>query len=241
MKLVYKYRLFPTKRQQTILNRILGECCWLYNHFLEERKNSWEQEKKSINYHTQAISIPGLKKNKPSLGNVYSQVLQNVAVKADLTFKAFFRRVKSGKKAGYPRFKGVGWYDSITYPQSGFKIKNKTLELSKIGSVKIKLHRPIIGTVKTCTIRRQRNKWYVCLSCETVPNPLPKSNEVVGIDVGIENFATLSNNEKIANPHFFKTDQKALAKAQRKLSKQTKDTPERKKVKKVVEIGRAHV
>ena len=62
MKLTYKYRLFPTKKQRTILKKTLAECCWLYDHFLEERKNSWEQEKKSINYHTQATSIPKLKK-----------------------------------------------------------------------------------------------------------------------------------------------------------------------------------
>jgi len=234
MNITHKYRLFPTKRQQTILNKILGECCWLYDHFLEERKNSWEQEKKSINYHTQATSIPKLKKDRETLTQVYSQVLQNVAVRVDLAFQAFFRRVKSKEKPGYPRFKGQGWYDSFTYPQTGFKIKNKTLELSKIGTIKIKLHRPIIGTVKTCTIRRQRNKWYACFSCKVEPQPFKKSKEAIGIDVGLENFATLSNGEKIKNPRFFKTDQKALAKAQRKLSKQTKGSLERKKVKKVV-------
>jgi len=234
MKLTYKYCLFPTKRQQTILNKILAECCWLYNHFLEERKNSWEKEKKSINYHAQATSIPELKKDRQSLSNIYSQVLQNVAIRIDLAFQAFSRRIKAGEKPGYPRFRGVGWYDSFTYPQTGFKIKNKTLEFSKIGSVKIKLHRPIKGDIKTCTIRRQRNKWYACFSCKVKPQPFKKSKEAIGIDVGLENFATLSNGEKIKNPRFFKTDQKALAKAQRKLSKQTKGSPERKKVKKVV-------
>ena len=234
MRQTYKYRLLPTKRQMTILNKTLEECCWLYNHFLEERKNSWEQNKKSINYHSQAVSIPKLKKEKPSLIAVYSQVLQNVAIRVDLAFQAFFRRVKSGEKPGYPRFKGKGWYDSITYPQTGFKIEKDTLNLSKVGSIKIKLHRQPLGKIRTCTIKRQAGKWYACLSCEIEPKPLRKNKKTVGIDVGLESFATFSTKEKIDNPRFFKTDQKALVKAQRKLSKLEKDIPKRRKAKKVV-------
>lgn len=231
---IYKYRLFPTKRQQTVLNKALEECCWLYNHFLEERKNSWEKDKISINYYAQAVNIPKLKKERPSLVLVYSQVLQNVAVRVDLAFKSFFRRAKAREKPGYPRFKGESWYDSITYPQTGFKIENNKLNLSKIGSVKIKLHRPITGISKTCTIRRQASKWYAYFSCEVGSKPLKKSKKATGIDVGLESFATLSNSEKIENPRFFKVDQKALAKAQKKLSKQTKGTSGRHKAKKVV-------
>ena len=230
----YKYRIHPTKKQITTMNQWLSECRWLYNHFLEERKNSWEQENKSLNYYSQAVSIVKLKQERPELNNIHSQVLQNVAVRVDLAFKAFFRRVKAGEKPGYPRFKGKDRYDSFTFPQTGFKIVNDRIQLSKIGSIKVKFHRPIIGTLKTCTIRKQAGKWYICFACEYQSVPLPVSNKAVGIDVGLESFATLSTKEKIANPRFFKTDQKALAKAQRKLSKQEKCTLERKKAKKVV-------
>ena len=232
-----KYRLFPTKKQQRLLQEQLNECRWLYNHFLEERKISWEKDKKSISYFDQSKSIPSLKKQRPSLNNVYSQVLQNVADRVDKAFQGFFRRVKAKNgKAGYPRFKGFNRYDSFTYKQAGFgwSIENNRLKLSKIGSIKIKLHRSIAGTLKTCTIRRKNNKWYACFSVEYEPQPLPPSQKAVGIDVGIESFATLSTNEKIENPRFFKTDQKALAKAQRKLSKQVRGTPEREKAKKIV-------
>jgi putative transposase len=238
LKTTYKYRVFPTKRQRAILKKTLEECCWLYNHFLEERKNVWKKNKKSLNYHSQAVSIPKLKKERQTLKSVHSQTLQNVAVRIDLAFKAFFRRVKAGEKPGYPRFKGKGWYDSFTYPQTGFKINKEKLELSKIGSVKIKLHRPVPKIIRTCTIRRQNNKWYVCFSCEVNPKLLKKSKKVIGIDVGIESFATFSTGEKIENPHFFKTEQKALAKTQRKLSKLGKQDPLRKKTKKV--ISRIH-
>ena len=230
----YKYRLFPTKKQTTIMNQWLSECRWLYNHFLEQRKNSWEQEKKSLNYYAQAISIPKLKEQRPSLTSVYSQVLQNVAVRVDIAFKAFFRRIKKGEEPGYPRFKGFDRYDSFSFPQTGFEIGKDRIKLSKIGSIKIKVHRAIIGNIKTCTIGRQANKWYVCFSVNCEPNSLLKSDKAVGIDVGLENFATLSTQEKIVNPRFFKTDQKTLAKTQRKLSKQEKGSFERKKVKKII-------
>ena len=237
MNKTLKYRLYPTKKQTRILQEQLNECRWLYNHFLEERKNSWEQDKKSLNYFGQCKSMVALKKERQSLTIVYSQVLQNVADRVDKAFQSFFRRVKTKNgKAGYPRFKGFDRYDSLTYKQAGFgwSIEDNRLKLSKIGTIKIKLHRPIIGTLKTCTIRKQANKWYACFSVEYENKPLRKSNKAIGIDVGLENFATFSNQKKIANPRFFKTDQEALTKAQKKLSKQTKISLERRKTKRVV-------
>lgn len=240
MRKTLKYRLFPTKKEKHLLQQQLDQCRWLYNHFLEERKNSWEKEKKGITYFQQCNSLPKLKEQYPFLNEVYSQVLQNVADRIDKAFQNFFRRVKQKQEPGHPRFKGFDRYDSLTYKQAGFgwKIDNDHLELSKIGSIKIKLHRPIVGTLKTCTIRKKADKWYACISVEYESKLLPKSNRAIGIDVGIENFATFSTKEKIENPHFFKSEEKALAKAQRKLSKQLKDTPKRQKVKKIV--GRIH-
>lgn len=230
----FKYRLYPTKKQQALLNNTLEECRWLYNHFLQERKNSWEQEKKSINYHTQAVSIVPLKQKRENFTMVHSQILQNVAVRVDLAFKAFFRRVKAEETPGYPRFRGKGWYDSFTFPQSGFEITNNGLKLSKIGTVKIKLHRQP-EKIKTCTIKKSAtDKWYVTFTCITEPEPLPRPDKAVGIDVGLTTFATFSDGSKIENPRFFRKEEKALAKAQRKLSKQEKGSLERKKAKKVV-------
>jgi len=231
----FKYRIYPTKKQIRIMNQWLEECRWLFNHFLAERKEAWEKEQRSINYHSQATSLPVLKEQRPSLANVHSQVLQNVAVRIDLAFKAFFRRVKAGEKPGYPRFRGKGRYDSFTFPQSGFALDGNILRLSKIGNVKVVLHRPVEGNIKTCTIKRSStDKWYVMFSCEWEPTPLPENNEAVGIDVGLHSFATLSTGEHIENPRFFRQEEKALAKAQRKLSKAEKGTLERKKRRKVV-------
>ena len=235
MRKTFKYRIYPTKKQDRIMSQWFEECRWLFNHFLAERKNAWEQEQKSLSLYEQHASLPALKEQRPSLASVHSQVLQNVAVRIDLAFKAFFRRVKAGEKPGYPRFRGKGRYDSFTFPQSGFSLDGNILRLSKIGNVKVVLHRPVEGNIKTCTIKRSStDKWYVMFSCEWEPTPLPENNEAVGIDVGLHSFATLSTGEQIENPRFFRQEERELAKVQRKLSKAEKGTPERKKRRKVV-------
>jgi len=208
----------------------------LYNHLLEKRKTAYEQEGKSLTCYEQINTFPILKAERPSLKSVHSQVLQNVAVRIDLAFKAFFRRCKAGEKPGYPRFKGYGRYDSFCYPQSGFSLTHdERVTLSKIGSVKMVYHRPIRGKVKTCTIHKSSTgKWYVTFSVECEPERLEPLDTQVGIDVGLNSFASLSTGEEIANPRFFRKEEKALAQVQRKHSKLAKGTPERRKHRKVV-------
>jgi putative transposase len=144
--------------------------------------------------------------------------------------------VALGEEPGYPRFKGKGQYKSITYPQLGFSIGESSVSLSKIGTLKAVLHRPTEGTVKTCTVKREGDKWYVTFSCEVEADPLPPSDEPVGIDVGLKTFAALSNGEFIDNPRFYRKEEKALAKAQRQLDKVKNKhrSKARKKAKKVV-------
>jgi putative transposase len=185
-----------------------------------------------------------LKQERPCLSGVHSQILQNVAVRVDLAFKAFFRRLKAGEKPGYPRFRGRDRYDSFTFPQSGFSLlpagkgsrtHDNRVALSKIGSVKMVYHRPIKGKVKTCTVQRSSTgKWYVSLSCECEPERLEPTPTQVGIDVGLKSFATLSNGEEIANPRFFRKEEKALAKVNRRHSTLSPGTPERRTHRKAV-------
>jgi len=238
MKKTFKYRVYPSKKQVAILTKTLDECRWLYNHFLEQRKNAWEKDQQSISCFDQCNTLKTLKEERPSLKSVHSQVLQNVAIRIDFAFKNFFRRVKGGEKPGYPRFRSEFRYDSFTYPQVGFEIieDKQAVRLSKIGDVKIKYHRPIEGTIKTCAIKRTRTeKWFISFSCivETPEVVCPVKN-AVGIDVGLKSFAVLSNGEKVENPKFFKQEEKNLAKAQRKFSAIEKGMPERRKYGKVV-------
>ncbi len=232
----FQYRIHPTKNQLTRLESTLEECRWLYNHLLENRKNAYFQESKSLSCYGQQATYPMLKEQRPSLSTVHSQVLQNVAVRVDLGVKAFFRRLKAGEKPGYPRFKGYGRYDSFTFPQSGFSITHESrVSLSKIGAVKMVYHRPVRGSVKTATIHKSSTgKWYITFSCECDPQRLDPISPQVGIDVGLTTFATLSNAEEIDNPRFFRAEEKALKRVQRKHSKRAKGTPERRKYRKVV-------
>jgi putative transposase len=238
MRKTFLYRLRPTKAQVTRLDAMLEECRWLYNHLLEKRKAAYEGQGQSLELYDQVKTLPTVKKERPSLGMTHSQVLQNVALRVDLAYKAFFRRIKSGEVGGHPRFRGHGRYDSMCYPQygsgNGANLAGDALHLSKVGSVKVVLHRPLEGTPKTVCIKRSSTgKWYATFSCEWEPTRLPESSEQVGIDVGLKTFAALSTGDEIANPRFFRTEKKAMSKASRQLSKQEKDTPQYTKRRKI--------
>lgn len=234
----YKFRIYPTKSQRTAMERTLDLCRWTYNKTLAYRKVSFEKEGKSVSKYETHNLLPLWKEENPELREVvFSQTLQNVQERVDLAFKAFFRRVKAGEKPGYPRFKGINQYKSFTYPQKGFKLDSGKLHLSKIGDIKIKLHRQIEGIIKCLIIRKApTGKWFASflVEIENLPKPLWKDRPIIGIDVGLASFATLSNGEKIPNPRFFQDERKELARVQRKFSKTAKRTPERKAALKVV-------
>ena len=235
-KISVKYRVYPNHTQQRTLNETLAVCRDVYNSLVHERTVTYTVLGQSPTLYQQQKAMTAWKPSHPELGTVHSQVLQNVVVRVELAFQAFFRRVKSGETPGYPRLKGKGQYDSITYPQGGYSIGDSTVTLSKIGKVKAKIHRVCPGTIKTCTVSREGNKWYVCFSCDYQAERLPASTESVGIDVGLKTFAALSNGEFIDNPRFFRKEENALAKAQRRFDK-VKDkhgSKERKATKRVV-------
>jgi len=244
----YKFRLYPDKAQEAALNQTLSVCRLVYNSMVHERTALHDQGLKAPTFYTQAPALTQWKKVHAELKTVHSQVLQNVAIRVERAFQAFFRRVKTGEAPGYPRLKGEGQYDSITYPGSGFKVGASSVWLSVQGKqtqVKAKLHRSIIGTVKTCTVRRYGRKWFACFSVEQEDDFLPPSAdflppsaESVGLDAGLNSFLALSDGDFIENPRFFRKDEKALAKAGRKQAKTKKGSKERRKANKV--LSRIH-
>jgi putative transposase len=218
MRKAFKYRIYLTNGQRRILNTMLEECRWVYNQTLAARRDAYQQGFSLSWYETKAM-LPCWKETRPSLKLVHSQVLQNVTQRVDLAFQAFFRRRKEGAgDPGYPRFKGFGRYDSITYPQygNGVEIRGNDLVVSKIGRVQVVWHRPLEGQIKTVTLRRSRSgKSYASFSVDVEPNRLPPSAEIVGVDVGLASFATLSNGEQIDNPRFYRRDEADLKRAQK--------------------------
>ena len=221
MRKTYQFRIYPNKEQRNILLNQLEECRWLYNHLLEQRKVSWETQQLSISLYTQHKYITELKDTRIKLKSIHSQVLQDVATRIDLAYQAFFQRLKNkDKDAGYPRFKGQDRYDSMTFKQSGFQLTENKLKISKVGKIKIIQHRPIKGQIKTLNIRKNNlNQWFACFSVELEYKALPKTNKAIGIDVGLETFATYSDGTKIDNPRYFRKAEEQLTTTQSKYSK----------------------
>lgn len=239
MKKTFKYRIYPNRKQEQILNKTLSLCRTLYNLALEQRKTAWKQHHISINCYDQIYQLPELKQAFPEFLQVHSQVQQDVLQRLDKAFQAFFRRIKKGEKAGHPRFKGKDRYDSFTYPQFEPKLGSKVC-LPKIGYVRIKQHRVVEGSVKTCTVRKDIDQWYVIIVCE-IENSVKLKAEVssaIGIDLGLANLITMSNGERVDNPEYLKKSEERLKVQQRFLSKKKRVSSNR--IKQKVTVVRIH-
>lgn len=181
--------------------------------------------------------LPEIKEVRPEYFEVYSQVLQDVLKRLDKAYQAFFRRIKQGSKAGFPRFQGKYRYDSFTYPQYKASVADdaKHIYLPKVGNVRIRLSRPLEGSVKTLSIKRDAcGDWWAVFTCEVTAQPLPASGASVGIDRGITALIATSDGELVDNPKHFTKAEKALRKAQRRLARRKKGSTRREKARLVV-------
>jgi putative transposase len=221
----FQYRLYPTQEQAIVLDNTVETCRHLYNGGLAERIDVYQYEGRTIGYNEQQNQLPVLKATAQPLADLYSQVAQECLRRLDKAYQAFFRRIKAGEKPGFPRFKGIGRYRSFCYPSwnGSVKLLDGIIRLSKIGDIAIRLHRPLQGTPKTCTISRKADGWYASIACEVEPEPLPKTGMDVGIDVGIEQFATFSDDHApIANPRHLEKAQASVRKAQKRLERRSR-------------------
>lgn len=236
----YKFKIRASQAIKRKFETTLGLCCELYNGGLQERRDAWRMAGKTVRYVEQANQLPEIKRLRPELNDIHSQVLQHTLKRLDTAFQNFFRRVKAGEKPGYPRFRSRRRYDSFTYPQGGWKLQGRKLHLSKIGRVRLHLSREIEGTVKTVTIKREADGYYAVFAVEENHSRfIPKTGDHVGIDVGLENFATLSTGEVIENPRCLKTAERRLKTAQRKVSRRKRGSARRKKA--VQSLARQHL
>jgi len=249
MRKTFKYRIYPTQETERKLVWTLTRCRELYNAALSERKDAYKYAGKRVNYYDQQNDLPEIKAEiREEYQDIATHVLQDVLRRLDKAFQNFFRRCKNGENPGYPRFQSRNRYDSFTYPDgAGWKLTIKeqgkklkgTLHLTKIGESKIILHRPIIGKIKTVTIKREIDEWYVTFSCEVEePEKLPTSYEDVGIDLGVTHLATLSNGEMIEHPRYYRKAQKVFEQRQQALSRKKRGSHRRDKARKAV--AKAH-
>ncbi len=230
MLISYKFRIYPSKTAEAKLNEQLELCRWLYNKLLEEVNKARKEGRKINRKDTQALIVK-LKQEKPELKNVYSKVLQMVNYQLWSNIKALNELKKKGKKVGWLRYKtSPNSFKTLNFNQSGFKIdfERKRLVLSKVGEIPIKLHRPIEGKIKGITIKRTKTgKWFAIVQAEAEPKPLPKTDRVVGIDVGIQNFCVDSDGLAFENPKFIDRTLEKIKKVQKELSRKQKNSKRR--------------
>lgn len=216
----YEFRLFPTKEQEVLLNQHFGHSRWVYNHFLNERKEQYQADKKSDNYYKQAATLTKLKKEEDTkwLKEVNSQTLQFALRSLDTAFLNFFRG-----NAQFPKFKSRKHKDTFTIPQFG-RIEDGKIIIPKFrDGIKVKLHREVKGEIGKMSITKTPNgKYYVSIFTEQEANELPKTNRQVGIDLGLKDFVITSDNKKFKNNRYTKKYAKQLKKAQQHLSRKQK-------------------
>ncbi|MFE2032761.1 RNA-guided endonuclease InsQ/TnpB family protein [Streptomyces scopuliridis] len=226
----YKFLMRPTVRQTAALGEMLRDHCSLYNGALQERRDAYRHPSKtSIRYGMQSAQLKDIRAFDPERQGRWSFSSQQATLRRlDKAFAAFFRRVTSGDTPGYPRFRGVNWFDTVEFPKDGDGCRWDStsndpvtrVRLQGIGHVKVNQHRPVVGRVKTVSVKREGRKWFVVLTAEQhQPEPLPATGSVVGIDLGIANFLADSNGGFVPNPRHGRTATAKLEAAQQALSR----------------------
>ncbi len=246
-----KFLLRPTAKQAAALAACLEDHRQLYNAALEHRRIAWQKAAVTVRYGDQSADLRHIRCYDPGGQGRWSFSSQQATLRRlDKAFAAFFRRVKAGQKPGYPRFKGYGWFDTVEWPEDGDGCRwdcapgsgQVRLRLQGIGQVKVRQHRPVRGTIKTISVKREGRRWYVILSCDGVPaEPLPSTGAIIGIDMGITYFMTTSDGAHVPNPHYLAMSAARLADGQRTLSRCKRRSMRRKKARERVASVRRKV
>lgn len=217
----YKFRIYPTEEQEIFFAKTFGCVRKVYNLMLNDRKKAYEEVKNDPSKKMTFPTPAKYKKEFPFLKEVDSLALANAQLHLDKAYKNFFR----DKSVGFPRFKSkknpVQSYTTNNQNGTVALIDSKFIKVPKLKSlVRIKLHRQPKGMIKSATISRHASgKYYISLLCKEEINELPKTNSAIGIDLGITDFAILSDGQKIDNNRFTSKMEKKLKREQRKLSK----------------------
>ncbi|MBV9788015.1 MAG: transposase [Chloroflexi bacterium] len=244
MRKAFKYKLYPTRQQEAAMLTMLETHRRLYNRALAERKDAWEQERRSVSYVDQSAQLKIERTTNPYLALTNFSSCQATLRRLDKAFQAFFRRVKAGETAGYPRFKGRNRFATVDFPgyRNGCKLDGDRMYFQHVGRVRIKLHRPIEGTIKTVSFTRQADGWHVVFSCDlgdvhAAPHPGP----LAGLDLGLKAFLVTSDGESIKPPKFYRKAEKALRRAQRRVSRRQKGSKRRAKAVQILAKAHLHI
>ena len=220
IKYTYKFRLDPNQEQQTLLNKHFGSVRWTYNYFLNQRKTEYLNNKKSLNYYDQAAELTKIKKVNEWLKEINSQTLQYSLKCLDMAYQGFFN-----KRTKFPNFKSKRNKNSFTIPQNVRYDGTKLIVPKFLDGIEMIMERQIKGIIKHCNISKTpTGKYFVSILTELEYQPVSKTNQSVGIDLGIKDFLVLSNGTKIKNHRFLKHYERILAENQKYLSRKTKQS-----------------
>jgi putative transposase len=240
----FKYRLYPTEQQEQALAEMLDTHRRLYNRALAERKAAWDERRESVSYGDQSACLKDERATNPFLARTNFSSCQATLRRLERAFQAFFRRLKAEETPGYPRFKGMNRFDTVEFPAygDGCKLDGERVYFQHIGQIKIKLHRPVEGTIKTISFKREADGWHVVFSCdlpdvEIAPSPLPAT----GIDLGLKVFLVTADGRAIPPPRYYRKAQAALRRSQRAVARKQKGSNRRKKAVKLLAKQHLHV
>ena len=250
-RVAFKFRIYPTKKQERRMLATLETCRLLWNDALEDRVERWRLEKKSTTYGDQSATLTATKMHSPELRAVYSQALQATLKGLDKSFKKFFRH-----EGGHPKFKKRGECRSLTYPQAyngsvKFDLPRKRLCLSMVGDVRVVFHRDFpSGGMKTCHVRRDPDgRWHASLVFKATEAVVPLQDVVipdswkapVGVDLGLKSLIATSDGEKVEPPKFLRKSEAKLKTLQRALARKQKGSENRKRTRQKLARWHGHV
>jgi putative transposase len=232
MRRAFRYRLWTNANQERELGSMLESHRRLYNACLGQRRDAYAADKRPVRYREQSAWFKEERAVNPYFARLNFSSAQATMRRLDKAYRAFFRRARSGERPGYPRFKGRDRFDSIEFPAygDGIRLLGSRLRVQQVGTVRVKLHRPVEGKVKTATLKREAGRWYVVLSCELPDVPLREDGKpAVGIDVGLESFLTTSEGGREPNPRYLKSALPDLRRASRAVARKRKGSRNRTK------------
>ena len=221
----FKFRLRPNVAQCVELGRILEDNCETYNAALQERKEAWKLQRKSISCRDQQAELTELRRD-PAFQWIACHIQRDPLRRVDLAFKAFYRRCKAGQKPGFPRYRSRDRYDSFTFDPP--VVRERSIRIPNVGDIRARGGRQIHGRAKCCTVKRDGKRWTASVVCDIGPAPEKVAvTHPVGIDVGLTTLATLSDGTEIQNPRWTKQHEDRIAAANRALATKTRGSHNR--------------
>lgn len=238
----YKFRIYPNKKQENLISRAFGCVRFVYNYFLGRRIQEYKENKITLDYYACSKELTKLKHEEQYawLKEIDSLTLQQSLRDLDDAYKNFFKRVKKGASSGFPAFKKKHSSKKSFTVKRSIKIYKKSIKLPMLGEIRCRVSREVKGRILRATISQAPSgKYFVSICCTDVEIDIHESTgAMVGLDMGLKEFATSSDGVTYENKRYFHNSEKRLVRLQRKLSRKPKDSMRREKARKAV--AKAH-